>query len=147
MTVELSAVAQIVESVFDAMLGVPLEETATAWFPAADRITAAVHLSGAWDGVLTLECSRSQACRFAARFLSMEPASQVDDVVRDVMGELANMIGGNLKSILTHGLHLSMPSVIDGEYSYRVCGTEIRDQLTFECQEGMFWVTVLTSAI
>jgi len=61
------------------------------------------------------------------------------------MGELANMIGGNLKGILTSGLHLSMPSVVDGEYSYRVCGSEIRDQITFECQEGTFWVTVLTS--
>jgi chemotaxis protein CheX len=147
MTVELSALAQIVESVFDAMLGLPLEETATPWFPARDRITSAVHLSGSWEGALMLECTRSQACRFAARFLSMEPAEQVDDVVRDVMGELANMIGGNLKSILASGLHLSMPSVVDGEYSYRVCGSEIRDQLTFECQEGTFWVTVLTNVI
>ena len=146
MTIELSGVAQIVESVFDAMLGLPLEETAAPWFPGSDRLTSAVHLSGAWDGALMLECTRSQACCFAARFLSMEPVDHVDDVVRDVMGELANMIGGNLKSILTHGLHLSMPSVIDGEYSWRICGSEIRDQITFECQEGTFWVTVLTNA-
>jgi CheY-specific phosphatase CheX len=102
------------------MLGLPLEETNTPWFAGPDRITSAVHLSGGWEGALMLECSRSQACRFAARFLSMKPADQVDDVVRDVMGELANMIGGNLKGILTNGLHLSMPSVVDGEYSYRV---------------------------
>jgi chemotaxis protein CheX len=145
MTLELSAIAQIVESVFDAMLGLRLEETSTAWFPAADRLTAAVHLSGEWNGALMLECTRRQACCLAARFLSMEPVAAVDDVVRDVLGELANMIGGNLKSILVRGIHLSMPAVVDGEYSYRVCGSEIRDQLAFESEFGTFWVTILAT--
>ena len=143
MTIELSAIAQIVESVFDAMLGITLEEIGTPWFPAPDRLTAAVHLSGAWNGALMLECSRRQACRLAARFLSMEPVNAVDDVVRDVLGELANMIGGNLKSILARGIHISMPCVVDGEYFYRVCGSEVRDQLAFRSEEGTFWITVL----
>ena len=145
MTIELSAIAQIVESVFDAHMGLSLYETGTQWFPAPDRLTAAVHLSGEWNGALMLECSRRQACRFAGRFLSMDPVDSVDDVVRDVLGELANMIGGNLKSILARGIHLSMPSVVDGEYSYRVCGSEIRDQLAFQSEAGTFWVTVLST--
>jgi chemotaxis protein CheX len=145
MILELSAIAQIVESVFDAMIGLRLEETSTAWFPAADRLTAAVHLSGEWNGALMLECTRRQACCLAGRFLSMAPAAAVDDVVRDVLGELANMIGGNLKSILVRGIHLSMPAVVDGEYSYRVCGSEIRDQLAFESEIGTFWVTILAT--
>ncbi len=66
--------------------------------------------------------------------------------MRDVLGELANMIGGNLKSLLGSGIRLSMPSVVDGvSYSVRVCGAEIREQLAFECDEGLFWITVLTT--
>ena len=68
----------------------------------------------------------------------------VDDVVRDVLGELANMIGGNLKCVLTRGIRLGMPSVVDGsDYSLRVCWAEVRERLAFGCSEGPFWVTVL----
>jgi chemotaxis protein CheX len=74
----------------------------------------------------------------------MDPPDAVDDVVRDVLGELANMIGGNLKCILVPGIRLSMPSVVDGsDYSLRVCGAEVRERLAFQCGEGTFWITVL----
>jgi CheY-specific phosphatase CheX len=69
----------------------------------------------------------------------------VDDVVRDVLGELANMIGGNLKCILNHGTRLSMPSVVDGDYTLRVCGAASQERLAFSCDEGVFRVSVLTT--
>jgi chemotaxis protein CheX len=140
-----SELAQIVESVFAAMLGIEAVECETPWFPGADRLTSAVHLAGDWNGAVLLECDRRQACRFAGRFLSMDPSDTVDDVVRDVLGELANMIGGNLKCVLGRGILLSMPSVMDGsDYSLRVCGVEARRQLAFQCDDGLFWITTLT---
>jgi chemotaxis protein CheX len=70
----------------------------------------------------------------------------VDDVVRDVLGELTNMIGGNLKCVLTRGIKLSMPAVVDGsDYALRICGAEIRQRLAFQCAEGQFWVMTLTT--
>jgi CheY-specific phosphatase CheX len=70
----------------------------------------------------------------------------VDDVVRDVLGEMANMIGGNLKCVLTRGIRLSMPSVVDGsDYCMRVCGAVVRERLALRCAEGVFWVTVLAT--
>ena len=136
--------AQIVESVFATMLGLEAAECGTPWFPGADRLTSAVHLAGDWNGAVLLECDRRQACRFAARFLSIDPSDTVDDVVRDVLGELANMIGGNLKCVLSQGIRLSMPSVMDGsDYSLRVCGVEVRHRLAFQCADGIFWITVL----
>ena len=141
-----SEVAQIVESVFETMLNLEAGESGTPWFPSEDRLTAAVHLAGDWNGVVLLECDRGQACRLAGHFLSVDPPGTVDDVVRDVLGELANMIGGNLKCVLTRGIHLSMPSVVDGsDYSLRVCGAEVRERLAFQCGEGTFWITVLAA--
>src|ERR1035438_8474977 len=90
-----SQLAQIVESVFETMLSLEVGECGTPWFPGEDRLTSAVRLAGDWSGVLLLECNRSQACHFAGRFLSIDTPGAVDDVVRDVLGELANMIGGN----------------------------------------------------
>jgi chemotaxis protein CheX len=76
----------------------------------------------------------------------MEAPETVNDEVRDVLGELANMIGGNLKCILGTGIRLSMPSVVDGtNYSLRFCGVEVREQLAFQCDEGLFWITALTT--
>jgi chemotaxis protein CheX len=137
---------QIVESVFDTMLGLEVRAVDTPWFANGDRLSSAVHLAGHWNGAVLLECDMNQACRLAGRFLSMDPPSAVDDEVRDVFGELANMIGGNMKCVMTPGINLSMPCVVNGiDYTLRVCGAEVRDRLSFESAEGLFWVTILES--
>ena len=141
-----SELVQIVQSVFEAMLGLVVGESETPWYPGGERLTAVVHLSGEWNGAVLLECDRSQACHFAGRYLSMESPEAMDDVVRDVLGELANMIGGNLKSVLAQGIRLSMPSIVNGsDYNLRVCGSEVTERLAFNSTEGPFWITVLTS--
>ena len=141
-----SELAQIVQSVFETMLSLEVRECAEPWFPSGDRLTSVLHLAGDWSGAVLLECDRSQACRFTGRFLSNDPPDAVDDVVRDVLGELANMIGGNLKCVLGRGIQLSMPSVVDGSnYTVRVCGAEVRELLPFQCADGFFWITVLTT--
>jgi chemotaxis protein CheX len=160
MPTELSAeivpneLAQIVESVFETMLSLEVHEAETPWFPGPDRLTSAVQLTGEWTGAVLLECDREQSRRFAARFLSIDlrgdlpgdPPVAVDDVVRDVLGELANMIGGNLKCILVPGIRLSMPSVVDGsDYAKRLGGAEVRERLAFQYDESTFWITVLAA--
>jgi chemotaxis protein CheX len=141
-----SELVQIVQSVFETMLRLEVSENGLPWFPRVDRLTAVVHLAGDWNGAVLLEADRALAYRLAAHFLPANPQAIPDDVVRDVLGELANMIGGNLKCVLTRGICLSMPSVVDGsDYSLKVCGAQIRERLSFECVEGPFWVTVLTT--
>ena len=137
--------AQIVDSVFETMMNLRAEPGTVLWFASDDRVTAAVHLSGPWNGSVLIECDPAQACRLAGRFLSIDPPKTLDNVVRDVLGELANMIGGNLKSMLCNGMHLSMPMVVDGsDYSFRVCGAVMHERLPLSSQEGPFWVTLLT---
>jgi CheY-specific phosphatase CheX len=129
------------------MMGLEVFRCETPWVADAGRLTAAVHLSGDWNGALLFECSRWQACQFAGHFLSTDPPEIVDDDVRDVLGELANMIGGNMKFAVAEGLNLSLPSVMDGsDYGLRVCGSELQDRLAFQCAEGPFWVTLLAMA-
>lgn len=138
---------QTVESVFQNMMDLEVSPDGKPWAPSSDQLTSAVHISGVWNGTLLFECDRRQACQFAGRFLSMEPPEAVNDDVRDVLGELANMIGGNMKSAVAAGLSLSMPSVTDGsDYGLRVCGSEVQDRLAFQCTDGPFWVTLLAVA-
>lgn len=142
--IHLSELAQIVEYVFRTMICLEVSESDQLWFHSSDQLTATIHLAGDWNGALALGCGTKQACAFAARFLSMEKPEMVDDVVRDVLGELANMIGGNLKCVLAGGLRLSVPSVVDdSDQNLRVCRAGIRERLVFECAEGIFSVAVL----
>lgn len=142
--IHLRELAEIVEYVFRTMACLEVTESDRSWSPAGDRLTATIHLAGDWPGVLALECGHQQACAFAARFLSVGKPGKVDDLVRDVLGELCNMIGGNLKCVLAGGLKLSMPSVVDGaDHNLRICRSGTRERLVFECVEGVFSVAVL----
>lgn len=139
-----SELVEIVESVFGTMMNLVTAVATTQWSPDHNRLTAAVHLAGEWNGAVLFECAPAQACRFTGRFLSMDPPDNVDDVVRDVLGEIANMIGGNLKCVLMRGIHLSIPSVREGcarGTSSRL--TRVRERLAFQCEDGWFWVSVV----
>jgi chemotaxis protein CheX len=136
--------AEIAASVFDSMLHLETDTVGGPWQPGEDRLNAVVHLAGGWSGLVVLECDTAQARRLTGRFLSMDPPELVDDIVRDVMGELANMIAGNLKSVLSPGIAISVPTVVDGDkYNLRHSGAEIRDRLGLRSVEGEFWITVL----
>jgi chemotaxis protein CheX len=136
-------VTEIVESIFGTMMDLEVSASETPWLPGEDRLTSCVYIEGEWNGAVLLECNREQACRFAGQLLSMDPPAEVDDDVRDALGELANMIGGNLKSTMAVKACLSMPSVIDGgSYELRICGADIQNRLAFQFNGGHFWVTV-----
>ena len=141
--VSVEIVAQIVESIFVTMMDLEVSASETPSLPVGDRLTSSVYLEGDWNGAVSLECNREQACQFAGRLLSMDPPATVDDDVRDALGELANMIGGNLKSSMGANARLSMPSVIVGnDYELRICGSETQSRLAFQLNGGNFWVTV-----
>jgi chemotaxis protein CheX len=141
-----SELAQIVESVFGSMLSLEARECGAPWQPGTHRVRAMVRVTSGWDGAVLMECDRDQACRFAARFLSMDPPDSVDELVRDVLGELANMIGGNLKCVLKGGMRLSLPSVIETSGDpLQPGGGMVHHRLGFQTEEGPFGVIVITA--
>lgn len=146
MQTELSVdmLAQIVTSVFATMMSLEVNPSDDPFDSHGSRLTSSVYLTGGWNGAVFLECSAVQACQFAGLILAMDAPEAVDDDVRDVLGELANMIGGNLKSSMAPQIRLSMPAVMEGnDYEMRVCGSEVLERLGFQSAVGTFWVTVL----
>jgi chemotaxis protein CheX len=133
-----------VGSVFVTMLGLDVSPSEIPWRPAGDLLTSYVQLTGDWNGAVLLECTRRQACRFAGLILATDPPKVVDDDVRDVLGELANVIGGNMKCGMSTAARLSMPTVIEGgDDELLLFGSKARERLTFQSSEGHFWVTIL----
>lgn len=142
-------IEQIAASVFSTMLGLEFQtRTASRAYPASpNTLTASVQLDGVWRGAVLLHCLEEQAREFAARFLGMPPPESVDDDVRDVLGELANMIAGNLKCTLRPGIRLSIPSVVNGSIpSLRDAGNVICE-LGFNTEGGPFWLCALEIAL
>jgi chemotaxis protein CheX len=138
--------AQIVESVFETMLSLEVSERGEPGCVSVDRVRAVVKMTSAWTGAVLVECGQEAARRFAGRFLSMSPPPEsVDDLVRDVLGELANMIGGNLKCVLKGGMRLSMPQV-DTPGEAAAHANAVHQSLAFETEEGQFQVSVVTAA-
>jgi CheY-specific phosphatase CheX len=135
---------QIVVDVFSSMLRMDVERVDAAEPLPGPVVTASVHFVGSWKGALRIECTRDQTFEFTKRLLGIEPPLAKDEDACDAFGELANMIGGNLKAVLPPTVHLSMPSVVRGEdYSLRICKAVTVCRLAFDSEMGAFWVTLV----
>lgn len=113
----------VVEEVFRTMLGVELVESEGLDEEPAELFTAAIFFAGEWLGALLLECPPAEAFTFTHRFMRVPEPTALTDDVKDTLGELTNMIAGNLKAVMPPGVVLSMPTVVSGrDYSFRICG-------------------------
>jgi chemotaxis protein CheX len=134
---------QIVVDVFSSMLRLDVMAVPDPGPSSVPIMTATVHLAGSWKGAVRIECTPEQTFEYTHRLLGIVPTDVNEDVC-DAFGELANMIGGNLKPVLPHPVHLSMPSVVRGiDYAMRICKTVTNCRLAFDSDLGIFWVTLV----
>ncbi len=80
-------------------------------------VSAVVGFAGRISGFLCLHLDREIACGLASGLLGME-LTELDDTVRDAVGEIVNMLAGGLKNHLSHNeeiFKISIPSVIEGQ--------------------------------
>ncbi len=139
--------AQIVQNVFETMLRYQIQESSDDYRPQTNVVTSAIFFAGAWKGAVVLECSEDQARFFTECLMDIPQPVYMDDDTRDAMGEVINMIGGNMKSVLPPGVSLSMPSVLEGpDYAYRICGSNQTARFSFCGEAGPLWVTLVQVA-
>jgi chemotaxis protein CheX len=78
-------------------------------------VCASVSVTGAWRGHVVVSSSMTAARNVAAALLGVDLDDVTPEDVRDAIGELANIIGGNVKSLMPEPAALSLPVVlIDG---------------------------------
>lgn len=104
------AVVEVTNAVCESLLGeVPDVGVDT---PSADeRVSGVVSIHGAWSGDVEVRLTPRLAGRLAREVLQLEGRAADEADVRDVVGEVANMIGGNLKALLPEPCRLSLPHV------------------------------------
>ena len=79
-----------------------------------DRIVASVFVDGPWSGAILVGVTQTTGRAIAAALLAVPESDVLDDDVSDAVGEVANVVGGNLKTLLPPPSSLSLPIVASG---------------------------------
>lgn len=109
----------------------------------AESISGVVGLTGNYKGVLAIHLPHPVAFAITGNFLGLE-VNEVNEDVEDAIGEVANMIGGNVKAMLSKNgrdIDLSLPSTISGkEYCFHSSKGAERMIIPFRSDVGVFHV-------
>ena len=132
-------IAAVAHDVWESMFGLQL--TASDDAPAAGpTLTGIVHIDGTWQGVVTLRCAVELAEDLTRRLFG----ECTDPEVRDLLGELTNQLGGNIKAMLPGAATLSLPVVASGgDYDITVSDTDVDATVTLACEGSSMVISVL----
>jgi chemotaxis protein CheX len=142
-----------VREVFELMLGVSCRcdsEPQPCTTEQSESVTAVVGFGGLLSGACVLRCNRIAAIEIAARLTGME-FDQVDDTVKDGVGEICNVLAGAWKSKvprLAENCGLSIPAVITGsDYNLRVQDLQFQLHRTYFFEEQCFELMIVCDSL
>jgi chemotaxis protein CheX len=142
-----------VEEVFEKMLGVSCRREAGLPVPAdadGESVTAVVGFGGLLSGACVFKCGARAAMKVAAHMTGME-FQEVDDTVKDGIGEICNMLAGAWKGRvpdLAANCGLSVPAVITGrDYNLRVQSPEFQLHHVYSFEDACFAVTIVCDGL
>ncbi len=131
----LESIIDATKEIFETMImlditpGDPLDKNVTKF---SCSVSGVIGLAGTCKGMLAIHTPDAVAKSITSNFLGIEVA-EVDDDVTDAIGELANMLAGNIKMVLDEAgkdVTLSIPSCIHGE------------EYSMDCVADADWVVV-----
>lgn len=134
----------LTESVWQNILGLELSRDINDDGKIDDRaVISSVQITGDWEGAVTVACSRPHAMELAAAMFQMESTDIDDEMMRDAMGEIANMTGGSVKGIAPGTNTLTLPTVAEGaEDSMSITGTVQLNRISATCLQNTVVVNV-----
>ena len=121
---------QIVADVWGSMLGLPAVRADHA-FELHGALTASVQVEGDWRGLVTVTLPHSTAVAVTRVMLQLSDDDEIfDEDVADAIGEVVNVVGGNVKALLGGHTRLGLPRV-EAEWA------PVHAQLV--CRTGVEW--------
>jgi chemotaxis protein CheX len=141
---------QSVEEVFHLMLGVTCERVLPYVLSETDSVTAVVGFGGALSGACVFRSGGTAAREIAARMTGMS-FGELDDTVRDGIGEICNMLAGAWKGRvpeLAANCGLSVPAVITGrDYRLHVQAPEFQLHHVYRFADQRFAVMIICDGL
>ena len=101
-------VEDIWTSLFEDSFEVPLAEDAPL---PDDLVTAYVDIRGGWQGRVLVATTTEGALALASHMLRVDATAVQEADLADAIGELANIVGGSVKSCVDGQSSLSLPNV------------------------------------
>jgi len=139
-----------VDEVFNTMLGAACFLTEETPAEEPETITAVVGFGGLLSGACVFRSGGTAALNIAARLTGME-FSEIDDTVKDAIGEVCNMLAGAWKGRvpdLSANCGLSIPAVITGSnYHIHVQAPEFRLHHAYRFDDTTFAVTIICDGL
>ena len=139
-----------VHEVFQLMLGVECERTEEPAEVEPESVTAVVGFGGLLSGACVFRTGGSAAISIAAHMTGME-FEEIDDIVKDGIGEICNMLAGVWKGKvpdLAANCGLSVPAVITGrDYNLHVQAPEFKLCHTYKFDKASFEVTIICDGL
>lgn len=140
-------IEQIVTSIWMSILDLPIVPASAGpegTRPVESRtLTGCVQFTGDFEGATVVHTTAALARRLAAVMFMAEEDSLSLEEVQDALGEITNMIAGNIKPLLPGSSRISLPSVVEGEdYTMIVPGSRSVCRASFECGNQPLLVTV-----
>ena len=140
-----------VEEVFKMMLGVNCERyTGPEETGEPESVTAVVGFGGVLSGACVFRSGASAAIKVASHMTGMA-LEEVDDTVKDGIGEICNMLAGAWKGKvpdLAANCGLSIPAVITGQdYKLHVQAPEFKLYHTYHFDDASFEVTIICDGL
>lgn len=109
------ALSEIVLGIWNNMLGVEAGvDNIASLDQTIPTLSSSVHIIGDWHGSVVLHCTEQAATLFAERLFSGADILVGEKELEDVLRELVNMVGGNLKPLLGERCVLTTPKVVRG---------------------------------
>lgn len=119
MSIDVETLQQVVNDVCSGMLGLNLEPAESAVCDESDALSAVVRISGGWESLVQVLAPRCTARTIASTMFAMDEADLTEAEIHDAVGEIVNMVGGNLKGIVEGTRErdsiLSIPCVGDAD--------------------------------
>ncbi|HEX3892794.1 MAG TPA: chemotaxis protein CheX [Terracidiphilus sp.] len=141
-----------VDEVFRLMLGIHCaqHERNSEVPEEKESVTAVVGFGGQLSGACVFRCGALVAMKIAGHMTGME-FHEVDDTVKDGIGELCNMLAGAWKGkvpALAANCGLSVPAVITGrDYNLHVQSPEFQIHHTYHFDQVSFDVTIVCDSL
>jgi chemotaxis protein CheX len=129
-------VLRISRDIWSTMLGLDTVARTVPGFAelATPVYTGCVQITGSWEGAVVVDCPAPLARRAAAAMLGIAEDDCTASDLHDVVGEIANMTGGNLKAMLPGSCQLSLPAVTEGmDYVLTVPGATVVASVGLDC--------------
>jgi len=136
---------QFVEDIWSTFVNMPVTSTDKPFQTKGEGNTLAgcIQITGEWQGSVVLYIPHDLGKKIAATMFSLNESDVDDQQVKDITGEITNIIAGNIKSILPPPCTISLPSVAVTDDNLHHPGSEILTSVTFDCEGMQFLVVML----